>query len=143
MMYGMAASQSPLVNASGIAVLGDSVRDLHARERALVGEWLTPLDGSDLDVVPIVREGTVSTVLLEVAREADAGLVVVGHHPAARFSIYALCGSNLQLDISAWQASHALCNARQFRAVLFHRPWWSCIGSQRVVTTKNLADPVS
>lgn len=66
------------------AVLGDSVGDLHRRERELIDEWLAPLAGSAIDVRHELREGDAPDVLLEVAAEVEADAVVVGHHPHAR-----------------------------------------------------------
>lgn len=67
------------------AVLADSVRDQHRRESELDEEWLAPVRTSDLELHPEVREGAAATVLLDVAEETDADVIVVGHHPSARF----------------------------------------------------------
>lgn len=66
------------------AVLADSVKERHRREADLAERWLAPVRDRDPAPHPLVREGTVATELLTVAREVGADAIVVGHHPNIR-----------------------------------------------------------
>ncbi len=66
------------------AVLSDSLLLRRRRETDLAECWLTPARGSGLDVRPVVREGKVAAVLMDVADEVGADVIVVGHHATAR-----------------------------------------------------------
>lgn len=76
---------SPVEELALDAVLGDSVKMLHHRERELADEWLAPLAGASFDVQARVVEGSAAAALLAVAGEVGADAIVVGHRPAPRF----------------------------------------------------------
>jgi nucleotide-binding universal stress UspA family protein len=76
---------SPVEELAVDAVLGDSVRLRHHREQLLFSDWVEPVAGVDLEVLPEIVEGAVAESLLVVAAQHGADAVVVGHHPHARF----------------------------------------------------------
>lgn len=66
-------------------------------------EWLAPLDRSGLPARKLLRDGPAASVLLTVAAEEGADLVVVGKRGTGRFEAAMLGSSALQV------AEHAAC----------------------------------
>src|SRR5690606_24918569 len=72
---------------------------LHRDEirRRFADEWLAPLDRSGVPARKLLRDGPAASVLLDVAREEHADLIVVGKRGTGRFEAALLGSSALQV----------------------------------------------